>query len=101
MQTLTIDLVKEPEIKDLTASMQPGDLVDLHTSIKSIDDQTLVLTINEAEEGKEPEETTDGDGGTDTDDETDPNDERSPQGEPGASPLLGGSDVTGAEQAQT
>ncbi len=56
MQTLTIDLKKNPDIADLTRTMQPGDLVDLHSSIKSMDEQTLTLTVESAEEGHEPEE---------------------------------------------
>jgi preprotein translocase subunit YajC len=52
MQTLTIDLKREPEIADLVADLQPGDPVLLHTTIKAMDDQTLTLTLEEAEEGQ-------------------------------------------------
>lgn len=52
METLTIDLKKNPDIADLVKTMQPGDAVDLHTSIKGLDDQTLTVTVREASEGK-------------------------------------------------
>jgi hypothetical protein len=52
METLTIDLKKNPDIADLVKTMQPGDPVDLHTSIKAADDQTLTLTVRSASEGK-------------------------------------------------
>ena len=66
MQSLTIDLKKNPAIADLVQTMQPGDYVDLHTSIKALDDQTLTLTVTSADEGEEPgpdekEETGEGD----------------------------------------
>lgn len=56
MQTLTIDLKKNPDIADLVKLMQPADLIDLHTSIKALDDQTLTLTVESASEGKEEDE---------------------------------------------
>ena len=52
METLTIDLKKNPDIADLVGTMQPGDAVDLHTSIKALDAQTLTVTVREASEGK-------------------------------------------------
>ncbi len=55
MQTVIIDLKKNPDIADLVRTMQPGDRVELQTSIKAVDDQTLTLTVEEAAEGKEPE----------------------------------------------
>jgi len=54
MQSLTIDLKKNPAIADLVQTMQPGDYVDLITSIKALDDQTLTLTVTSAREGSEP-----------------------------------------------
>lgn len=55
MQTIIIDLKKNPEIADLVTDKQPGDRILLHTSIKQLNDQTLELTIEEAEEGKDPD----------------------------------------------
>lgn len=52
MQTITLDLKKEPDIAALVADMQPGDPVTLHTTVKAKDDQTLTLTLEEAEEGE-------------------------------------------------
>lgn len=51
MSPITIDLNREPELKDLLADKQPGDKIDLHCSIKSIDDQTAVMTFEEASAG--------------------------------------------------
>lgn len=100
MQRITIDLVKEPEIKDLLATKQPGDLIDLHCSIQALDDQTATLTIDEAEEGKEPEETEDGDGGGPEGD-TANNPDAGAGGDGGLSPAASGTDLTGMEQAAT
>ena len=47
MQDVVIDLTKEPEIADTVADMQPGDRFSFHGTIKSLDDQTLVVTIDE------------------------------------------------------
>jgi hypothetical protein len=58
MSPIVIDLNKEPELKDLLADKNPGDKLDLHCSIKSIDDQTVVLTFEEASEGKADDEDT-------------------------------------------
>jgi hypothetical protein len=71
MEILTIDLKKNPDIAEITRTMQPGDPVDLHTSIKAMDDQTLTLTVREASEGKPFDE----------DDEPEP----APETPPGAS----------------
>lgn len=49
MQNITIDLKKTPEIADAVADMEPGDAVALHGTIKSLDDQTLVVTVDELE----------------------------------------------------
>lgn len=61
MQTITIDLAKSPDIKDAVADMEPGSDVCLHGTIKSLDEQTLVVTVEElsipkeeASEEKEP-----------------------------------------------
>lgn len=92
MQVITIDLVKDPEIKDLIADMQPGDLVDLHCSIKAMDDQTLTLTVTEASEGQDADPAAPPTAGS-------PDDARPNQPEAGASPILGAGDITGDEQA--
>lgn len=47
MQVITIDLTKTPEIADEVAGMEPGDEVCLHATIKSLDPQTLVVTVEE------------------------------------------------------
>ncbi len=47
MQDITIDLTKEPDLKADTADKEPGDSITLHTTIKSMDEQTLVLTTGE------------------------------------------------------
>jgi hypothetical protein len=51
MTNLTIDLLKNPEIKDLVATMSPGDPIKIHAVIKDVDDQTLVATVTSAQEG--------------------------------------------------
>lgn len=89
MQTVIIDLVKNPDIKDLLSSMQPGDPVDLHTTIKALDDQTATLTVEEASEGKKVDEA---EPPTVTD--ADQADEGSE-----ASPTTGGADLAGGEEA--
>lgn len=55
MQSLMIDLKKNPEIAELTRTMHPGDYVDLHAMLKALDDQTATLTIVSAEEGEAPD----------------------------------------------
>jgi hypothetical protein len=55
MQTITIDLKKTPEIADAVAGMEPGSEVCLHGTIKSLDDQTLVVTVEELSIPKEEE----------------------------------------------
>jgi hypothetical protein len=56
MQSLTLDLTKTPEIADAVADMEPGDEVCLHATIKSLDAQTLVVTVEELSVPKEEEE---------------------------------------------
>ena len=58
MQSITIDLAKSPEIADEVADSQPGDEVTLHATIKSLDAQTLVVTVSEISvpRGDEPED---------------------------------------------
>lgn len=55
MQTITIDLKKTPEIADAVAGMEPGSEVCLHATIKSLDDQSLVLTVEELSVPKDEE----------------------------------------------
>jgi len=95
MQRITIDLVKNPEIMDLLANKQPGDLVDLHCSIQAIDSQTATLTVDEAEEGKEASEVEDGDGGAPEGDQVNNPD----AGAGGNGPQTSGVDIGGMEQA--
>lgn len=56
MQTVTIDLTKEPEIAADVSDKEPGDAVKLRTSIKSNDGKTLVLTIEEASSSRRDDE---------------------------------------------
>lgn len=99
METITVDLKKNPDIAEIIRGMQPGDPVDLHTSIKGMDDQTLTLTIRQASEGK-PFDHEDGD-----DEENPDGDEVTPPGESmdgsqaGAGPDAMG--MTGGETAAT
>ncbi len=65
MQSLTIDLVKSPDIAAEVADLEPGDSVTLHATIKSLDPQTLVVTVEELEVPsgeREDEEMTDAEG---------------------------------------
>lgn len=62
MDTIDIDLRKNPDLSALIADMQPGDPVTLHTTIQHKDDQTVKLTIEDAEEGEaKPDDTETGD----------------------------------------
>jgi hypothetical protein len=54
-QRLTIDLNQNPEVKNLVSDMEVSDRVKLETTIVSKDDQTLVVELEEASEGSEPE----------------------------------------------
>ncbi|MBU2072775.1 MAG: hypothetical protein KKA68_21280 [Gammaproteobacteria bacterium] len=59
MQTLAIDKRKNPDIADGVVDLEPGDRLDLHTTIKSNDEQTLVVTVEEVSVPKAEEETED------------------------------------------
>lgn len=48
-QQVIIDLAKSPDIADAMADAQPGDEVCLRGVIKSKDDQTLVVTVQEVD----------------------------------------------------
>lgn len=103
METLTIDLKKNPDIADLVKTMQPGDAVDLHTSIKGLDDQTLTVTVREASEGKPFEEDEDEDedqkAGEEAADETPAPGESQDGAQAGAGPDAMG--MTGGEASAT
>lgn len=58
-QEVIIDLTKAQDIADEVADMQPGDEVVLHGTIKSLDEQTLVVTVQEL---SVPKAVSDGDG---------------------------------------
>jgi hypothetical protein len=68
MSTVTIDLNTNSDVKDLVADKQPGDKIDLRTSIKSLDGQTLVLTVEEATEGEDDDFLDDDEESEDVDD---------------------------------
>lgn len=69
MQTLTIDLKKNPEVANLVSGMEPGKRIVLQTSIKANDDQTLTLTLESAEAGGEDVEVVDEDAQSEDDDD--------------------------------
>jgi hypothetical protein len=50
MQTVTISRKKDAEVDDWAADKEPGDRVCLYGTIKSLDDQTLVVTVEEVED---------------------------------------------------
>jgi hypothetical protein len=94
MQTITIDLKKMPEIKDFLVDKEPGDAVTLHATIKSLDDQTAVLTVEEIGEAAEEKEKP-------TMDEEQTSDMAAPPNQAGASPDMADSarDLGGMEQS--
>jgi hypothetical protein len=53
MQVLQIDLRKNPEISDFVKDKEPGDKLCLYGTIKSLDDQTMVVTLEEVDEDRE------------------------------------------------
>lgn len=58
MQNVTIDRKKDAEIDDWAADKEPGDRVCLYGTIKSLDDQTMIVTVDEVEDCKEEKEDT-------------------------------------------
>jgi hypothetical protein len=99
METIIIDLKKNPDVAEVIRGMQPGDALDLHTSIKGMDDQTLTVTVREASEGKPFEEEDDEDPAKgDGNDETPPG-ESMDGSQAGAGPDAMG--MTGGETAAT
>ncbi len=85
MQTVTIDLKKLPEVADFLADKQPGDEVYLCGTIKSLDDQTCVVTVSEIEDrASETENEPGGNEGSAADDERNP--KGSAMDQAGASP---------------
>jgi hypothetical protein len=72
MTKLPIDLKKNPEVASLVADMEVGAAVRLETTIKSKDEQTLVLVLESATAGEATEdEDSEGDE-TDSEDESEP-----------------------------
>jgi hypothetical protein len=53
MQNVTIDRKKDEEIDDWAADKEPGDRVCLWGTIKSLDDQSMVVTVDEVNDAKE------------------------------------------------
>jgi len=49
MQTLIIDLKSNPEVANVVAGLEPGTGLIFKTSIKSLDEQTLKVTLEEVE----------------------------------------------------
>lgn len=101
MQSIVIDLKKNPDIAELVRTMHPGDYIGFHSMIKALDDQTLTATIESAEEEEPPDAE---EGGADNDEHE--GDEQTPPGgdmDIGA-PAGGGADarvLTGGETAAT
>ncbi len=56
MQNVAIDRKKTAEIDDWAADKQPGDKVCLFGTIKSLDDQTMTVTIDEIDDGPDDED---------------------------------------------
>ncbi len=55
MKTVAIDLNANAAVKDFAMDKEPGDLIALQCSIVSKDEQTMVVRINDVEEGTEKE----------------------------------------------
>lgn len=95
-----IDLKKNPEMKDFIVDKEVGDSVCLYGTLKSIDDQTVVVTVDEIEEDKRPAEMNPEGGNEGSGDEG--ADKRNPQGDAvtqaGATPDAV-RDVAGGEMA--
>jgi hypothetical protein len=56
MQSVPIDLKKSEEIADWATDKGPGDRVALYGTIKSKDDQTMVVTVDEVDDGPDDED---------------------------------------------
>lgn len=56
MQLVQIDKKKSPDIADWAADKEPGDRVCLYGTIKSNDDQTIGITVEEIEDDKSEKE---------------------------------------------
>ncbi len=83
MQTVVLDLKKIPEVANFLADKEPGDEIYLCGSIKSLDDNTCVVTITEVEDRPDKEEGETVDEENTTDEAVPEN--RKPIGEDGAS----------------
>lgn len=81
MTTVLIDLKKDKDVADLVAGLSVGDGVNLKTTIKSMDDQSLVLTVEEATEGEKYSDDDDDSDDMEDDDEPEGNgqDQRNPR----------------------
>lgn len=49
MQTLSIDLKKNADVASIVAGLEPGTELNLKGTIKSLDEQTLTVTLDEVE----------------------------------------------------
>lgn len=56
MQNIQIDRKKSAEIDDWAADKEPGDRIRLYGTIKSLDDQTIGVTIDEVGDGDDDDE---------------------------------------------
>ncbi len=84
MQTITLDLKKLPDVANFLTDKEPGDPVYLCGTIKSLDDATCVVTVEEIEDREEKDE-----GASDNADEENLEEEQKPIGE-GAEPKMMG-----------
>lgn len=102
MQVIQLDLKKNPDIADFLVDKEPGDAVTLHGTIKSLDDQTAVITIEEI--GEAIDEKDAGDEGGNEGSGLEAADQRNPQGD-SVTPAGAGPDavrdIGGGEMATT
>lgn len=56
MQSVPIDLKKSEEIADWATDKEPGDRVCLYGTIKSLDNQTMVVTVDEVDDGPDDDD---------------------------------------------
>lgn len=76
MTVIPIDLTKNPEVAALVADKSPGDWILLKASIKSKDDQTLQVRLEECDDCEKPESDEDEENG---DEETPPPEPPAPE----------------------
>ena len=71
-QKLNIDLEKNPEVKDLIASMEVGDSIFVRGSIANMDDKTLEVRLKDVSDSAEGvAESAESDDDEDSEDEED------------------------------